>query len=78
MGDKGGVGWIEDRLPRFPAKDNCLFTVIQTMLRNPAKVIEGILVSPEQGVKIPAKGKINILPPGKTKDIGKTVDQDFF
>src|SRR5208283_1385338 len=52
MGDKGREGWIKDRPSAFPAEDHGLFIVIQTFLRHPSVILESILMSSDQGIKI--------------------------
>jgi len=45
MRDKGGERGIEDRPAAFPSEYHGLFTIVETFLRYPTVILEGILMS---------------------------------
>jgi hypothetical protein len=45
MRDKGGERGIEDRPSAFPSEYHGLFTIVETFLRYPTVILEGILMS---------------------------------
>ena len=61
MGNKGRKGRIEDRPSAFPSEDHGLFIVVQTFLRHPAVILESILMSPDQSVKVTMDRKVDVL-----------------
>ena len=52
MRNEGREGGIEDRPSAFPSEHNRLFTVVETFLRYPTVILESILMSSDQGVKV--------------------------
>ena len=52
MRNEGREGGIEDRPSAFPTEHNRLFVIVETFLRRPAIILEGILMSSDQGVKV--------------------------
>jgi len=73
MGNKGGEGGIEDRPAAFPSEHHGLFTIVETFLRYPTIILEGILMSSNQAVKVTVGRKVNVLPSGEAQDIGKAL-----
>ena len=74
VGDEGNESGIEDRASRFPAQDDGLFIVIETLTGQAAKILEGIPVAADEGEEVSLQGKIDIVPPRKAQDIGETED----
>jgi hypothetical protein len=72
MGNEGDEGRVVDRAACFPSQKDCFLPVVQTVLRNPLKMVEGVLVPADQGEELAVGGKVDILLPGKAQDIGKT------
>jgi len=77
MSDKGNKGWVMDRPAGLPSKHNRLLAVIKALFGDTPKIGKGILMSPDQGVEIPMKGKVNIMSPGKTRDVRETQNLAF-
>ena len=77
MGDEGGKGRIDHRPARLPAQDDCFFTVVETLGGRAGKMREGLLVTSDQGEKIPPWGEVDKLPPGEAQDVRETLDPRF-
>lgn len=67
-------GGIEDRSSAFPSEHHGLFRIVETFLRHPAIILEGILMPSDQRIKISVLREVNVLPSGETQDIGETLD----
>ena len=52
MRNEGREGGIEDRPSAFPTEHNRLFVIVETFLRHPAIILEGILMSSDQAVEV--------------------------
>jgi len=65
MGNEGDECRVVDRAAGFPSQKDCFLPVVQTLLRNPLKMVEGVLVPADQGEELSVGGKVDILPPGK-------------
>lgn len=74
VGDKGGERRIEDRSTCFPAQNHSFLAVIEALSRNPTKMAECILMSPDQREEVTTRREVDELPTGKPKDIGKTLN----
>jgi len=65
MGNEGDECRVVDRAAGFPSQQHRFLPVVQTLLRNPLKMAEGILMPADQGEELAVGGKVDILPPGK-------------
>ncbi len=72
MGNKGGKCGIEYRPSALPSEHHGLFAVIKALSRHSPKVLEGILMSPDQAVEVTVGRKVDVLTPGEAQDIGET------
>ena len=73
MGDKGRKRGVKDRPSAFPSKHHRFFIVIKTLSRDSSKVLEGILMSPDQAVEVMAGRKVDVLTPGEAQDVGEAL-----
>jgi len=73
MRDETCKGWIENRSSAFPSEHHGLFRIVETFLRYPTVILEGILVPSDQRIKVTVEREVNVLPPGETQDIGETL-----
>src|SRR6266568_478077 len=73
MGDKGGVCGVQERPSRLPAQDDCFLAVIETLCGNSAKMEEGVLMAADQGVEVPAWGKVDEMASGEGQDVGEAL-----
>jgi len=73
MGSEIGEGRIDHRSARLPAQDDRFLAVVEKLGGRTGKMREGILVTADQGEKIPPRGEVDKMPPGETEDIGETL-----
>jgi len=73
MCDKGRKRGVKDRPCAFPSKHHRFFIVIKTLSRDSSKVLEGILMSPDQAVEVMAGRKVDVLTPGEAQDVGEAL-----
>src|SRR3990172_6343065 len=77
MADEGGEGRIDHRPACLPTQDDRFLTVVETLGGRARKMREGILVTADQGEKIPPRGEVDKMPPGETEDVGETLYVGF-
>jgi len=77
MGSETGEGRIDHRPARLPAQDDRFLAVVETLGGRTGKMREGILVTTDQGEKIPPRGEVDKMPPGETEDVRETLDIGF-
>jgi len=72
--DEGDESGIEDRTLRLPAQDHRLFTIVEALAGQAAKILEGVPVTTDERVEIAMEGKIDIVPSRKGQDVRETED----
>lgn len=77
MGDKRREGRVKDRPPPFPSQNHGFLVIVEALQRHTAKVGKGVLVSSNQGEKIPPRGELDELAPRITEDVGEALDLYF-
>jgi hypothetical protein len=77
MGSETGEGRIDNRFARLPAQDDRFLTVVETLGGRAHKVREGILVTSDQGEKIPPRGEVDKMPPREAEDVRETLHGGF-
>lgn len=76
-GDEGRKRWIDHRSPCLPAQYHSFFAVIKSLSWCTSEMGEGVMVSSDQGEKIPSLSKIDKMPSGEAQDKGKALHRGF-
>ena len=73
MRDERGERGVEDRPAALPSQDNRFFVVVQTLFRDSLKVLEGVLMPPDQTVVVMTRREVDVLSARKAQHIGETL-----